>query len=87
MHLRKKISFFSWLQENHQEGVFVIADGAAFGAARLARLACTGEPVRDICGKPAGEARRFDPDPEYVSAYDRHYLIWQQAARDSQGLR
>ena len=23
---------FSWLQENHQEGVFVIADGAAFGA-------------------------------------------------------
>lgn len=23
---------FSWLQENHQKGVFVIADGAAFGA-------------------------------------------------------
>lgn len=23
---------FTWLQENHQEGVFVIADGAAFGA-------------------------------------------------------
>ena len=23
---------FTWLQENHQQGVFVIADGAAFGA-------------------------------------------------------
>jgi len=61
--------------------------GAAFGAARLARLACTGEPIRDICRKPAAEAQRFDPDPDQVSAYDRHYLVWQQAARDSQGLR
>lgn len=25
-------SIFTWLQENHQQGVFVIADGAAFGA-------------------------------------------------------
>lgn len=69
--------------ERHADG----DHGAAFGAARLARLACTGEPMRDVCRKPTGVALRFDPDPDLVSAYDRHYLIWQQAARDSQGLR
>jgi xylulokinase len=61
-------------------------NGAAFGAARLARLACAGESVRDVCLKPVGEMVSFDPDPELVSAYDRQYLAWQQAARDSQGL-
>ncbi|HEV7324605.1 MAG TPA: xylulokinase [Bosea sp. (in: a-proteobacteria)] len=62
-------------------------NGAAFGAARLARLACTGESIRDICLKPSGEMVSFDPDPDLVSAYDRQDLAWQQAARDSRGLR
>lgn len=69
--------------ERHADG----DHGAAFGAARLARLACTGEPIQDICQKPAGVAQGFEPDPDLVSAYDRHYPLWRQAARDSQGLR
>lgn len=60
--------------------------GAAFGAARLARLACTGEDPRDICLEPAGGVATFTPDRNLVAAYDRRYATWQRAARPSMGL-
>ena len=44
--------------------------GPAFGAARLARIACTGETVTDICVKP----RILDvvhPDPELAAVYEK----------------
>ncbi len=40
--------------------------GAAFGAARLARLALTGERVEDVCVPPATD-RVVQPDPELAS--------------------
>lgn len=42
--------------------------GAAFGAARLARLAVTGEPFADICTKPKA-LMHFEPDPALSKAY------------------
>ncbi len=44
------------------------AMGPAFGAARLARLALTGEPVGAVCGKPE-VAAVLEPDPALVPAY------------------
>ena len=42
--------------------------GPAFGAARLARLAATGEDVTDVCRKPA-IAAEVVPDPALARAY------------------
>ena len=42
--------------------------GAAFGAARLARLAVTGEPFADICTKPKA-LMHLEPDPALSKAY------------------
>lgn len=42
--------------------------GPAFGAARLARLAATGEDASAVCSKP-GIAAEIAPDPELVAAY------------------
>ncbi|MCA3562431.1 MAG: xylulokinase [Aestuariivirga sp.] len=42
--------------------------GPAFGAARLARLAATGEDVTQVCSKPA-IAAEVPPDPALVPAY------------------
>jgi xylulokinase len=49
--------------------------GAALGAARLGRLAATGENPADVCRKPA-RLDTFLPDPALVEAYaasDRRY--------------
>lgn len=43
--------------------------GPAFGAARLARLAVTGEPVESVCTTPP-VAHVVDPDPELVNHYE-----------------
>jgi xylulokinase len=42
--------------------------GPAFGAARLARLAATGEDPAEVCGKPP-IAAEIDPDPALAQAY------------------
>ncbi|MBV8413372.1 MAG: xylulokinase [Alphaproteobacteria bacterium] len=42
--------------------------GPAFGAARLARLAVTGEPVAAVCVAPAIESV-LEPDPKLAAAY------------------
>ena len=42
--------------------------GPAFGAARLARLAATGEPAETVCSKPA-IAAEIAPDPALAAAY------------------
>jgi xylulokinase len=44
------------------------AKGPAFGAARLARLAVTGEPADAVCGKP-GVAQVLEPERPLVGAY------------------
>jgi xylulokinase len=45
-------------------------NGPAFGAARLARLALTGEAPAEVCGKPA-VAAVIEPDHGQVPAYQR----------------
>ncbi len=42
--------------------------GAAFGAARLGRLAASGEAVESVCTQPAIRAT-YEPDPEQTQAY------------------
>ena len=42
--------------------------GPAFGAARLARLAVTGEPVGEVCKRPE-TFERIEPEPEFTAAY------------------
>ncbi len=44
------------------------AKGPAFGAARLARLAVTGEPADTVCGKPE-VAQVLEPERPLVAAY------------------
>jgi len=46
------------------------AKGPAFGAARLARLALTGESVREVCSVPAS-SEVIEPEPALVDAYRR----------------
>ena len=48
----------------YQEG----AKGPAYGAARLARLAVTGEGVGDVCSAPR-VSEVIDPEPDLVDAY------------------
>jgi xylulokinase len=50
--------------------------GAAFGAARLARLAVTGEPEAVVCTPPRRGATHR-PDPSCVSAYTLRYAQFQ----------
>lgn len=54
--------------------------GGAFGAARLARLAVTGEDARDVCASPDGPSDVFTPAPERVALYDARYADWRRAA-------
>lgn len=61
--------------------------GAAFGAARLARLACTGEDRRAICLRPEGNAETFRPEPALVAAYADRHRLWRKAARFSRELQ
>ncbi|TCR65287.1 xylulokinase [Bosea sp. BK604] len=61
--------------------------GAAFGAARLARLACTGESPESVCTPPSGEADSFLPDPARAEAYAERYTAWRRAAEIGRMLR
>ncbi|MGO4665200.1 xylulokinase [Bosea sp. 2RAB26] len=61
--------------------------GAAFGAARLARLACTGENSGEICTQPLGSPEIFNPQRDLVAAYRERYDDWQSAAEFSRALQ
>jgi xylulokinase len=61
--------------------------GAAFGAARLARLACTSEAPDDVCTPPSGEADIFTPHPDRVAAYAERHALWRRAAEVCRRLR
>uniref|UniRef100_A0A9E8CMK0 Xylulose kinase n=1 Tax=Bosea sp. NBC_00436 TaxID=2969620 RepID=A0A9E8CMK0_9HYPH len=61
--------------------------GAAFGAARLARLACTGEEPDAVCTPPSGEVDIFTPHPARVAAYAQRYALWRPVAEISRTLR
>ncbi|MBW7974617.1 xylulokinase [Bradyrhizobium sp. BR 10289] len=51
--------------------------GAALGAARLARLAVTGEDPADVCTRPRRLAS-FVPRASVASAYDEAYRRWRE---------
>jgi xylulokinase len=67
--------------------VLLLADGSetgpAFGAARLARLAATGEEPARVCSKPA-VAAEIEPDPRLTEAYaerlSRFRALYRQVA-------
>lgn len=61
--------------------------GTAFGAARLARLACTGEAPEAVCSPLAGEADIFMPSPDRAAAYAQRHALWRRAAEVSRTLR
>ena len=60
--------------------------GGALGAARLARIAATGEAVIDVCTPPE-RAETFDPDPGRRAAYDAAYATWQRIYPATKALR
>jgi xylulokinase len=49
--------------------------GAAFGAARLARMAATGEPPEAVCSLPP-RAETIDPEPRLVAAYAERFATY-----------
>lgn len=59
---------------------------AACGAARLARLAETGEPLAAVCHDTSDAAERIEPDPELAAVYRDRHEVWQRATRFSQEL-
>lgn len=54
--------------------------GPAFGAARLAQIALTGESAPRICGKPA-VLDVSEPDPARSEAYQPHFEAWRRLYR------
>ncbi|HSK39484.1 MAG TPA: xylulokinase [Arenibaculum sp.] len=54
--------------------------GPAFGAARLARIAATGEPVLDVCRKPA-VLDVVEPDPHLHDLYREKFVRFQRLYR------
>ena len=52
--------------------------GAGFGAARLARLAVTGESVSDVCSAPP-IARTVEPDKSHVDGFIESYVRFRAA--------
>ncbi|MBR1177336.1 xylulokinase [Bradyrhizobium sp. KB893862 SZCCT0404] len=54
--------------------------GAAFGAARLGRLAVTGEAIPAICTRPQ-RVETFEPDAELVDAYAERLPAWRELYR------
>jgi xylulokinase len=60
--------------------------GAAFGAARLARLACSGEDPEAVCTPPSGDVDIFSPNAARAAVYSEHYEIWRRAAEVSRSL-
>lgn len=51
--------------------------GAALGAARLGRLAASGEDPANVCSRPRRLAS-FGPRPSLVAAYDEGYRQWRK---------
>ena len=51
--------------------------GAAFGAARLGRLATTGETVEAVCTRPQ-RIETFTPDRSLAAAYAERLLGWRK---------
>jgi len=49
--------------------------GPAFGAARLARMACTGEPASTVCTAPPVDGR-IEPDAELRDRYAERYAAY-----------
>lgn len=58
----------------------------AFGAARLARLAATGETPSSVCRQPAGTPTCIAPDMDKIALYAEQYERWQRVARFNQQL-
>lgn len=54
--------------------------GAAFGAARLGRLAVTGEAIAAVCTPPQ-RVETFEPDRALVEAYAERLPAWRQLYR------
>jgi xylulokinase len=54
--------------------------GPALGAARLARIGTSGEPVAALCRKPRVTGR-FAPDPQPAAAYASRLPIFREAYR------
>jgi len=54
--------------------------GAAFGAARLGRLAVTGEAIPAICTRPQ-RVETFEPDVKLVDAYAERLPAWRELYR------
>jgi xylulokinase len=54
--------------------------GAAFGAARLSRLAVTGEPIEAVC-TPPHRIETFEPDAAVASAYAERLPEWRKLYR------
>ncbi len=59
--------------------------GAAFGAARLARLAVTGEAASGVCTKPE-RLSHFDPDPELADVYAERLKDFRAVYRALKGI-
>jgi len=60
--------------------------GAAFGAARLARLARSGEDPDVVCMPPSGDVDIFTPHAARAAAYSERYEIWRRATEVSRSL-
>jgi len=56
--------------------------GAGFGAARLARLCVTNEPVADVCTAPS-IAQTFEPDAQTFDAFNDNYARFKAAYNES----
>jgi xylulokinase len=54
--------------------------GAAFGAARLGRLAVTGEAIETVCSPPQ-RVETFEPDRALVNAYAARLPAWRELYR------
>jgi xylulokinase len=54
--------------------------GAAFGAARLGRLAVTGEAIAAVCTRPQ-RVETFEPDRRLVDAYAERLPAWRELYR------
>jgi len=57
--------------------------GAAFGAARLGRLAVTGEAIDTVCTPPR-RIETFEPDRVLVDAYADRLPAWRELYRPRQ---
>lgn len=55
--------------------------GPAFGAARLARLALTGEKPEDVCTAPAVD-HIIEPEPSWIEKYDRKVALYRKLYKD-----